>query len=413
MGLMLIAALATMGLSGCGHYTCGATFGSSTCATGTVSLSGGGGGSAAAAYVYLINGSGSPGSLVSYTLNTASAPPAFSFTANYTAPTTPGADAGMGMALAQSKFLYAAFGSTQQIYGWSIGTTGSLTPVPSSPIAQGLITQFSATEFDTQRVITNPAGTLLFIADQFSAQIFVYQIGTDGSLTAAANSPFTVAFPAGNMTTDGLGKYLYFSDSSGGHTGTQIAAYSIGTGTGSASGALTPVAGSPFAGTNFNMWQVEGDPTGQYLIGTTGVDSSVDDNLYVFSIASSTGALSAPVLYPTTNPPVNIAVQTNTGGNLIYTLGMNSGGTGFNPVEGYQLTTGVLTTVSGSPFAAAGVGDSAKFDQSGGLLFVYGGLFNTKTVVFTLTALDVSSGNLTTPTPMEAYGGYFVATDAP
>ncbi len=413
MVFMLIAALAIVSLSGCGHYTCGATFGSSTCTAGPPGIGGGGGGSAAAAYVYLLNGTASPGSMVSYTLDTASAPPAFSFTSNYTAPTTPSFDAGMGLALAQGKFLYTAFGSTQQIYGWSIGTTGSLTPVPNSPLAQSGITQFNATEFDTQRVITNPTGTLLFIADQFSPQIFVYQIGSDGTLSAVANSPFTVAFPAGNMTTDGLGKYLYFTDSAGGHTGTQVAAYSIGTGTGSAAGALTLVAGSPFAGTNFNMWQVQGEPTGQFLIGTTGVDLSVDDNLYVFPISSSTGALSAPVLYPTTNPPVNIAVQTNSGGNLIYTLGLNSGGTGFNPVEGYQLNAGVLSAVNGSPFTTAGVGDSAKFDQSGGLLFVYGGLSNTKTVVYTLTAFAVSSGNLTTPTPMGAYGGYWVATDAP
>ena len=60
MGLILIAALATMGLSSCGHYTCGPTFGSSTCAAGAVSLSGGGGGSAPPRIYYFINGSASP-----------------------------------------------------------------------------------------------------------------------------------------------------------------------------------------------------------------------------------------------------------------------------------------------------------------------------------------------------------------
>jgi hypothetical protein len=411
-GLMLIAALAMIGLASCGHYTCGVNFGSSTCAGGPPSLTGSGGGSTAAAFVYLVNGTASPGSMVSYTLNTIAVPPTLTFTSNYTAPATPSRDAGIGIAVAQKKFLYAAFGSTQQIFGWSIDTTGSLTPVQTPALVEPQLSLFSATEFDTQRVITNPAGTLLFVADEFVNQIFVYQIGTGGVLTAVANSPFTVSFPAGNMTTDGLGKYLYFSDSTGSHTGSEIAAYSIGTGTGSASGALTLVPGSPFSAANFDMWQVQGEPTGKFLIGTKGFLSG-DDNLYVFTIGAS-GALSTPVLFPTTNSPFNIAAQTNSGGNFVFTFGLASGGLAFNPIEGYALDTGgSLTKVNGSPFLNGNVGDSGQFDQSGALLFVYGGIFNVSTVVYTLTSFDVSAGSLTTPTTTGAYGGYWVATDAP
>lgn len=406
-GLLLTLALAMMGLASCGHYVCGANFGNSTCAAGQVSLTGGSGGSTAAAFAFILNGSGN-GSMVGYTLNTSATPPTLTFTSNFTAPKTPTADAGIGMTVAQKKFLYAAFGSTQQILGWTIDATGSLTAV--TPLSEPLLTQFSATVFDTQRVVANPAGTLLFVGDEFASQVFVYQIGSGGALTAVAGSPFSVSFSAGNMTTDGLGKYLYFTDSSSGsHSGSQIAAYSIGTGTGSALGSLTLVPGSPFLAANFNMWQVQGEPTGQFLIGTTGLTSDI----YVFSIAQSTGVLSIPVLYPTTNPSENIAVQQNSGGNLVYSFGVDSAGTGFNAVEGYQLTSGVLAKVNGSPFSVAAVGDNGQFDQSGGLLFVYGGLFNGKTVVFTLTSFDVSAGNLSTPTPTVAYGGYWVVTDVP
>jgi hypothetical protein len=261
-------------------------------------------------------------------------------------------------------------------------------------------------------VITNPAGTLLFVGDEFASQVFVYQIGGGGGLTAVAGSPFSVSFSPGNMTTDGLGRYLYFTDSTGSHTGSEIAAYTIGTGTGSALGALTPVPNSPFFATNFDMWQVQGEPTGNFLIGTKGL-SSGDDNLYVFSIGTL-GALSTPpAVFPTTNPPENIAVQHNSGGNLIYSLGLDSAGTAFNPVEGYQLASGVLAKVNSSPFSVAAVGDTAQFDQSGGLLFVYGGLFDGKSVVYNLTSLDVSAGNLTTPTGTGTFGGYWVVTDAP
>jgi hypothetical protein len=221
-------------------------------------------------------------------------------------------------------------------------------------------------------------------------------------------------FPAGNMTTDGLGNFLYFTDSTGSHTGSEIAAYSIGSG--GNLGVLSAVAGSPFLGTNFDMWQVQGEPTGKYLIGTKGLSVSVngvdDDNLYVFTIGPS-GALSAPALFPTTKSPFNLAAQLNAGGNLVDTFGSDVAGT-FNPVESYVLTSsGSLTLANGSPFVNAAVGDSGKFDQSGGLLFIYGGVFDGKTVVYTLTSFDVSGSSLTTPTATGTYGGYWVVTDAP
>jgi hypothetical protein len=410
-GLMLIAALAMLGLASCGHYTCGASFGSSTCTGGPPSLSGGGGGSAAAAFVFVANGSAT-GSIVGYTLNTNVAPPTLASTPNYTAPTTPNNDAGIGMAVAQKQFLYAVFGSTNQVFGWTISSTGTLTPVGSTVFLPVTFVTGATTTFDTRRVATNPAGTLLFIADEFGSQIFVYQIGSGGVLTAVG-SPVPVLFSPGNMTTDGLGKYLYVSDSSSGnHTGFQIAAYSIGN-----SGTLAAVVGSPFFGTNFDMWQLQGEPTGQFMIGTKGLTTSVngaeDPNLYVFSIGSS-GALAAPILFPTTNSPFSIATQSNAGGNLVYSFGYNAGATAFNPVEGYALSSsGTLSKVNGSPFTVGAVGSEGQFDQSGSLLFDYGGLLDINTVVYQVTALDVSSGNLTVPTGTGTFGGYWVGTDAP
>ena len=196
------------------------------------------------------------------------------------------------------------------------------------------------------------------------------------------------------------------------HTGSQIAAYSIGN-----TGTLAAVVGSPFSGTNFDMWQVQGEPTGQFMIGTKGLSTSVngleDPNLYVFSIGS-TGALAAPVLFPTTNSPFSIATESNAGGNLADTFGLNVGGTAFNPVEGFALgSSGALTKVNGSPFTAGAVGSEGQFDQSGGLLFVYGGLFDVNTVVYRVTALDVASGSFTTPTGIGTFGGFWLGTDAP
>jgi len=423
--LMLMAALAMMGLAGCDHYVCtsGANFGSSTCTAGTVGLGTTGSGSTTAAFAFVEDGTGLASVVDGYTLDTTTTPPTMVATANYIPPVTPPSDPGMGMAVAQKQFLYMAFGSTNTIYGWIISSSGTLTPVGGSPYIEPF--QSSASfEFFTNRVITNPAGTLLFVADEALSQIFVYQIGSGGVLTAVG-SPFAVPFPPGNMTTDGLGKYLYVTDSDDAtHTGSEIAGYSIGTG--SNLGVLTAVPGSPFFGTspNYQMWQVLGDPTGAYLIGTTGNSKGQnqgfngsgidDDNLYVFSINSSSGTIqpAAGSPFATTYSPVSIAVQSNPGGNLVYSFGVADSGTVFNPSEGFTLSSsGTLTKVNGSPFSGAAVGYEGQFDQSGAFLFMYGGLFNESTVIYNVSAFDVVNGAAGQFGLIGTFGGHWVATD--
>ena len=104
------------------------------------------------------------------------------------------------------------------------------------------------------------------------------------------------------MTTDGLGKYLYVTSITSDHLGLGVAAYSIGTG--SSEGTLAPVVGSPF---NYHMWAVQGDPSGTFLVGTTGKSVAAgaaanDKNLYVFNIQPSGTAPGA--ISPVANSPV-------------------------------------------------------------------------------------------------------------
>ncbi|MGC1453093.1 MAG: hypothetical protein WA830_23945 [Candidatus Sulfotelmatobacter sp.] len=411
--LSSVVVLTTMWLVGCGHYVCGTTFGSSTCTPSGGGISQGGGTSTTAAYVFAVDTSA--GTMDGYTLNTTTN--TLSATSSYTAPVIP-KDMGAGMVVAQGKYLYAAFRSTNQVFGWSISSGGGLTAVSGSPYTASFLTSINAGSVGQQNMITNPTGTLLFFSDPVQNTIYVYQIGSGGVLTAASGSPFAALISPLNLTTDGKGKYLYATDGFfGTHTGTQIAAFSIGS-----SGALAPVAGSPFA---YPMWQVEGEPSGQYLIGTTGnsvPSSGVDDNhLYVFSINQSTGAISqVGVPVPTVYSPFTIAVQSNSGGNLVYSFGVNDTDTGYNPIEGYQInaSTGALAAVTGSPFSGISNGFWGQFDQGGAFLFDYSSVVETgtNTVVTTLGALDVGSGGaLTQPTsPVTLVtGGYWVVTDAP
>jgi hypothetical protein len=417
--LMLIVGLAVMGLANCDHYVCTVELGSSSCTPSTPGLGASGtGGSATAAFVFVADSTGTSttGTIDGYTLNTSAS--TFLATPSYTAPTTPLGDGGVGLAVAQKQFLYTGYGSTNQIYGWTIGADGTLTAISGSPYAAPFMV-FVGTGFGAQSIITNPAGTLLFFSDAGQNEIYVYQIGSGGVLTAVTGSPFPIPFSPGNLATDGLGDYLYITDVAGNHTGSQVGAYVIN----STTGALTLVPGSPFA---FPMFQVQGDPTGKFLIGTTGQSAAVNgtdnDNLYVFSITQSgatAGAITAVTgsPFPTTNSPLNIAVESNPNGNLVYSFGIEDTALAFNPPEGYALSsTGALTPVTGSPFTDAAVGDMGQLDQSGSFLFVYGGIFDSsnQTVTYQMGALDVGSGGaLTEPTSTLTLtsGGFWVVTD--
>ena len=198
-----------------------------------------------------------------------------------------------------------------------------------------------------------------------------------------------------------------------------MAAFSI-----ASNGALTPVAGSPFA---LPLWQVQGEPTGNFLIGTTGQSAGIngtDNNfLYVYSIqqtGANAGALTAVTGSPfaTQYSPYAIAVQPDTGGNLVYSFGFNDDLSGFNPPEAYIIdpTTGALSVVSGSPFSNAAEGSWGQFDQSGTNLFLWGEVNSSGTFSYPLSALEVgSTGTLSQPTsPLDLNTqGFWTATDPP
>jgi 6-phosphogluconolactonase len=415
-----LAVLASIFLIACsGSYHCAVTFGASSCTpasgSGTGSGTGGGGGGgggSATAYVFAID---EGGTIDGYTLNNSGG--TFAATSGYTAPSVPANGGGVGLVVANQQFLYAGFGVTQTIYGWSISSSGGLTAVSGSPYSASFMSTVG-NGLVTSSVITNPAGTLLFFASSLG-EIFVYQINSDGTLTAVTGSPFAAGISPTNMTTDGLGKYLYATDGNSNHLGSEVAAFAIGS-----TGTLTPVAGSPFI---LPLWQVQGEPTGNFLIGTTGqsagINGSDNDALYVYSITqtgANAGALTAVTGSPfaTTYSPYAIAVQPDTGGNLVYSFGFNDDLTGFNPPEAYSIdpTTGALTVVSGSPFANAAEGSWGQFDQSGGNLFLWGEVNSSGTFTYPLSALQVSSaGAISQPTsPLDlATQGFWAVTDPP
>jgi 6-phosphogluconolactonase (cycloisomerase 2 family) len=375
---------------------------------------GGGGGNTAAAYVYAVDQNG----LVDgYDLSTSGA--TFQAISGYSAPTIPTGDPGVGMVVVKQQFVYALFedAAAQGIYGWSIdSTTGALTQLANFPL--GIALNLPLVDFNQYNVTTDPGGNYLFIANSSLNEILVYSIdSTTGALTAVG-SPITTTIEPGNLATDGLGLYLYVCAAGAEHNGTTILGYTIGSG-----GVLAAIPGGAFATPPAGIWQLQGDATGKYMIGTSGSTASLgvadDKQLYVFSIDQTTGVLTQAAGSPvtTTYSPFTIAMQPPaSAGEFVYSFSINDTATGYNPIEGFQLdpTTGTLTALTNSPFSGVFLGQWGQFDQLGTNLLVYSNVFNGTTTTTEIGALVVdSTGTLTQPISPATLTtpGYWVVTD--
>jgi hypothetical protein len=418
--LILTVALGQMLWTSCGHYSCTDTFSPNNCSTGgggggtgPGGGGGGGGGTTASAFAFAVDQT--LGSIDGYTLSAGAS--TFQATSNYVAPTIPTGDPGVGVVVVQKQFLYAVLAQENLIYGWSINSSGSLTtlagfPVSPTPTLAGSI---PITTYHQVSVITNPTGTLMFIAQPELSQILVFQVSSTGGLTEGPPVSTGADFPI-NLGMDGLGKYLYVTEDPNltTHTATKTAAYVIG-----ATGTLAAVPGSPFA---FPMWEVQGDLSGAYMIGISGNSVAFsgvdDDSIYVFAITqtgTAAGALTAVAGSPfaTTYSPFNLAV--NPFGEFAYTFSVNPSDTGNNPTEGFALNqgTGAMTVVSGSPFANLYTGGNGQFDQSGAYLFSHSGDLSLATTVELAPLVTNTTGGLTQPfsNVLLSTTGYWAVTD--
>ncbi len=370
--LLLVAGLAVMGLASCGHYTCSAGFGSSTCtSSGPPSLGGGGNGASGTVFAYLLSEVGASDGMAADTLSLSAN--TFAEATAFVAPPLPlgvPRDGGtVVVSLASQKYLYIPF-NDGTVFGYAVdGTSGALTSVPFSPV----------TVLGGNSIAANPAGTLLFVSDFGTGDISVFNISqTDGSLSAVSGSPFPSGILAAQIATDGLGKYLYVTEGLG---GTQVAALAI-----ASNGVLSAVPGSPFS---FPMSKVLGESSGKYLVGITGVDS----HLYLFGINAQTGALSEIGLPLTQSIPVDLAVSpvASPNGSFVYTFdGLSL------PMEGYELntSTGALTVLTNSPFTGVNL-DTGQFDQTG--LYLFGVAEGQVAIDFGPYGADTSTGVISAP----------------
>lgn len=167
--------------------------------------------------------------------------------------------------------LYTANTTQGTVAAFAIGSDGSLSPVAGSPFAVG--TAGASPTF----LAVHPSGSFLYAADPAHNAVLGFSIGSNGAIAPISGSPFAAGTGAVALSIAPQGSFLYAANP-GDNT---VSAYTIGS-----SGALTQVSGSPFA--------TGGNGPG-FVLATSSfvyVGDQLTNDIAAFTI-SNTGALRA------------------------------------------------------------------------------------------------------------------------
>lgn len=197
-----------------------------------------------------------------------------------------------------------------------------------------------------------PSAPALIVNNNISA----YSLDlSSGALSEIAGSPFASGGGDTNsVVIDPAGRFLYATN----ENSRSVAAYTINPG----SGFLTPVLGSPFAsGNGPNAATVH--PSGKFLY----VPNENENDIWVYAINQGSGALTPVVGSPFVAGALDDWIAFDPMGRFAYVTN-NGAGT----VSGYTVnqSTGALTPIVGSPWSAGTEPDSAVVDLAGKFLYV-------------------------------------------
>jgi 6-phosphogluconolactonase (cycloisomerase 2 family) len=254
------------------------------------------------------------------------------------------------------KFLYVTgIGRPSDLFEYTISVftinpaTGALTRAAGSSNGTGAPS-------GPHSAAVHPSGKFIYVADGRN-HVSAFTIDTaTGALTVMAGSPFEVEYNTRSVAVDPSGKFAYvtmslYPDSNG------ISAFTIDP----SSGALTEVAGSPFAALDDPI-SITIDPSGKFAY----VANNYSDNVSAFTIDAATGALAEVPGSPfaTQDDPTSIAIYPT--GKFVYVV--NAGSDSIS-VFAVDPATGALAEVPGSPFVAGDNLSSIVLDPSG--MFAY------------------------------------------
>jgi len=231
-----------------------------------------------------------------------------------------------------SRFLYLANSGSNTVTCYTIDSnTGAATSIGGATVT---------TNFAPNGLAIDPGGAFLYVSAAYgnSGDVEGFSINAmTGALTPMAGSPFA-SFLATGLKVHPSGKYIYVSDEVNGIRGFSI----------DGMGALAEIAGSPFAAGN-EPFGVSLDFQGKFLYTANFVSNDVSG----FTVDANTGKLS-----PVPGSPFVVGVTparavVDTLGLYLYVPDSFD-----NTVRTYSIhLNGALTVVSGSPFAATGAAD--------------------------------------------------------
>lgn len=274
-----------------------------------------------------------------------------------------------------TNFVYVANLTANTVSGYNVDhTSGFLTPVGTalapvptgpSPIAVGV----------------NSGGQFLFVLNQGDASISVYSIDpTRGILTQVGSAvPTGLTNTPQSMVVSPTASFLYVVSGTAPST---ISVFSI-----SGNGALAAAPGSFTGASTSNISRMTIDPKGQFLYAA----DSANNNVVSLSISAS-GALSPVAGSPFTAGKQPFAVAVDATNTFVYVS--NSGS---NDVSAFKTSAGVLTPITGSPFPTQGSG-TVSATQPGFLIvdatntFVY--VSNVATKAVAAFAINSADGTL-------------------
>ena len=248
-------------------------------------------------------------------------------------------------------------------------TSGDLRRIGGSP--------FSTDRSSPAAVIVNPEEKFLIVANSTSFSSTVFAINaTNAELTQVQGSPFAASANEIRLALHPMGNFVYGLSS----TPAQIDGYTFD----SVTGRLTVLAGFPVSLTGVGSSDLAVDPSGRFLY-TTNPNSN---EITSFSILQS-GNLS-PLLTTPSSTVSPRAMTFSTSGQFLFSLNSGGSATGPGSVSVFTVSSsGALTQVAGSPFAAGALPVSAVFSK--GVLYVV----NEGSANLMAFALDSRTGQLT------------------
>lgn len=269
-------------------------------------------------------------------------------------------------------------------------SSGLLTPLAGSPYSVARLPISAAVHPNDKFLYVASAGN-----SPANGMISVLSINqTTGALTHVGGSPFVAPTPLYQIAIDATGKFAFTAN----FTSPNVSAFTLDANT----GVPTPVAGSPFACVGSPI-SVAVDPSSRFVyVGTQGGGPNNSGAICAYTVNATTGALTpvagspfaagAAVSSIAVDPTGKFAFATGNGAVLAYTL---------------NATSGALTPVTGSPFATGSAAQTIAIDPAGKFVYVGHNSLGSHSLIFGFS-IDAATGALA-PVP----GSPFASSDTP